>query len=128
VDIPGQAVLWDLDGTLADSKEYHWRSWVAAMESEGHTITEEQFLASFGQRNDTILGEWLGPDADLEQVVRVGDAKEAYYRELVRSEGVIPLPGAAEWVQSLHADGWRQAIAWRSCTNPSVSRDSSRLW
>ena len=22
-----QAVLWDLDGTLVDSEEYHWRSW-----------------------------------------------------------------------------------------------------
>jgi HAD superfamily hydrolase (TIGR01509 family) len=105
------AVLWDLDGTLADSKDYHWRSWVRAMEEEGHTITEVQFLASFGQRNDTILGEWLGPGADPVQVVRIGDAKEAYYRELVRTDGIAPLPGAAEWVRQLHEDGWGQAIA-----------------
>ncbi|MGD2122582.1 MAG: HAD family phosphatase [Gemmatimonadota bacterium] len=105
------AVLWDLDGTLADSKEYHWRSWVRAMEEEGRSVTEAQFLASFGQRNDTILGEWLGPDPDPGQIVRVGDAKEAYYRELVRSEGIEPLPGAAEWVRRLHQEGWGQAIA-----------------
>lgn len=106
-----KAVLWDLDGTLADSKEYHWRSWVAAMEAEGHSITEKQFLASFGQRNDAILGEWLGPDPNPSQVVRVGEAKEAIYRELVRAEGVEPLPGAAEWVRELHEEGWGQAIA-----------------
>ena len=106
-----RAVLWDLDGTLADSKEYHWRSWVAAMEAEGHSITQGQFLASFGQRNDTILREWLGAGADPMQIERVGDSKEALYREMVRTGGIEPLPGAAEWVRKLHEDGWRQAIA-----------------
>jgi beta-phosphoglucomutase len=105
------AVLWDLDGTLADSKEYHWRSWVAAMNAEGHSITEAQFLASFGQRNDAILREWLGAGADPVQIERVGDSKEALYREMVRTGGIEPLPGAAEWVRKLHEDGWRQAIA-----------------
>jgi len=107
---PG-AVLWDLDGTLADSKDHHWRAWQQAMGAEGLEITEAQFLASFGQRNDTILAEWLGPAAHPEQVLRVGDSKEAFYRELVKNEGIGPLPGAAEWVQSLHEEGWRQAIA-----------------
>ena len=81
------------------------------MTEVGHTVTEAQFLASFGQRNDAILGDWLGPDADPEQIVRVGDAKEAYYRELVRNGGITPLPGAAEWVRRLHGEGWGQAIA-----------------
>jgi beta-phosphoglucomutase len=106
-----RAVLWDLDGTLADSQDYHWRAWQEAMEVEGLTVTEAQFLASFGQRNDAILDEWLGPDADPVQVRRIGEAKEAHYRGLVRIEGIVPLPGAAEWVRSLHESGWRQAIA-----------------
>jgi len=109
---PGpRAVLWDLDGTLADSKEYHWRSWQEAMAAEGLTVTHDQFLASFGQRNDAILGEWLGGDPDPEQIRRIGEAKEARFRELVKKEGIIPLPGAGEWVRTLHGEGWRQAIA-----------------
>jgi len=106
-----RAVLWDLDGTLADSKEYHWRSWVEAMGAEGLTVSEAQFLASFGQRNDAILGEWLGTDADPQRIRRIGDDKEHRYREMVRTEGIAPLPGAAEWVAALHEAGWRQAIA-----------------
>ncbi|MGD8360279.1 MAG: HAD family phosphatase [Gemmatimonadota bacterium] len=106
-----RAVLWDLDGTLADSREYHWRAWQEAMGAEGLTVTQEQFLASFGQRNDAILGAWLGDGAEAEQIRRIGDAKEAFYRELVRTEGIAPLPGAAEWVRTLHEEGWRQAIA-----------------
>jgi len=106
-----RAVLWDLDGTLADSRDYHWRAWQEAMGAEGLRITEAQFSSSFGQRNDAILSQWLGSDADPDQVIRVGEAKEARYRELVESEGMEPLPGAAEWVRFLHEAGWGQAIA-----------------
>jgi HAD superfamily hydrolase (TIGR01509 family) len=106
-----RAVLWDLDGTLADSREYHWRAWQAAMSAEGLTVTHDQFLASFGQRNDAILGQWLGPDPDPDQVRQVGEAKEAHFRALVKGEGITPLPGAAEWIRGLHGEGWQQAIA-----------------
>ena len=106
-----RAVLWDLDGTLADSSEYHWRSWQAVMGPEGVTITRADFLATFGQRNEEILRGWLGASADAARIQRVGDAKEVAYRSYVAAEGIAPLPGAAEWVRSLHASGWRQAIA-----------------
>ena len=104
-------MLWDLDGTLADSKALHWRSWQDALSDAGVRVTEADFSASFGQRNDAILRVWLGPDADAERIRRVGDAKEVSYRAIVAEEGLEPLPGAAAWVRALHEDGWRQAIA-----------------
>jgi beta-phosphoglucomutase len=106
-----RAVLWDLDGTLADSREYHWQSWLDALEPEGVRITKADFLASFGQRNDTILPVWLGADVSPERIQRVGNAKEEAYRRIVAEKGLEPLPGAAEWVRALHEAGWRQAIA-----------------
>ena len=106
-----RAVLWDLDGTLADSSEFHWRAWRDTMAEAGEPITHEQFLASFGQRNDAILSKWLGDRADANQCGEIGDAKEALYRRLIQTEGIAPLPGAAEWVTRLQARGWRQAIA-----------------
>jgi beta-phosphoglucomutase len=106
-----RAVLWDLDGTLVDSTEYHWRSWQRPLADEGVHITRADFLASFGQRNDAILQRWLGESADRARIARTGDAKEASYREIIAAEGIAPLPGAAEWVRRLHETGWRQAIA-----------------
>ena len=105
------AVLWDLDGTLVDSAEFHWLSWRDTLAAEGHQITYEQFLDSFGQRNDRILPRWLGPGTPADRIQRIGDAKEAEYRRLALERGLIPLPGAAEWVTRLHAQGWKQAIA-----------------
>jgi beta-phosphoglucomutase len=105
------AVLWDLDGTLVDSGEYHWLSWRDTLAAEDFHLTYEQFLASFGQKNDRILRGWLGDGAPVERIERLGDAKEAEYRRLARQRGLAPLPGAAEWVARLQHDGWRQAIA-----------------
>ena len=94
-----------------DSQAYHWRSWQEALAADGVTVTEERFRASFGQRNDLILREWLGAGATPERIARVGEAKEAGYRRLVASGGLAPLPGAAEWLRRLGDAGWRQAIA-----------------
>ena len=106
-----RAVLWDLDGTLVDSEEYHWLAWRDAMRGEGVELTYERFLGSFGQRNDRILGTWLGPGVDSERVHRIGDKKEAEYRRLAETRGLEPLPGAREWLIALRGAGWKQAIA-----------------
>jgi HAD superfamily hydrolase (TIGR01509 family) len=106
-----RAVLWDLDGTLVDSEEFHWRAWVETMDAEGVPLTREQFLATFGQRNDSFVPEWLGAGATPERVRRVGEDKEARYRRMVLAHGLTPLPGAAEWVERLAGEGWAQAIA-----------------
>ena len=106
-----RAVLWDLDGTLVDSEDYHWQSWQHALSLDGVSVTRDQFKATFGQRNEGILRGWLGPDATLERINRVADAKETEYRRLAAAHGLTPLPGAAEWLVRLQAAGWKQAIA-----------------
>jgi HAD superfamily hydrolase (TIGR01509 family) len=100
-----------MDGTLVDSRAQHWRSWQEALAADGTAVTEAQFLATFGRRNDEILAQWLGPASTPERRARVADAKEAAYRRMVREEGLAPLPGVREWVGRLHAAGWRQAVA-----------------
>jgi HAD superfamily hydrolase (TIGR01509 family) len=100
-----------MDGTLVDSADYHWQAWRETMSSEGSPITYEQFRASFGQRNDSILRQWLGEMATPELIRRIGEAKEALYRKHVRQQGISPLPGALRWLRMLYRKGWGQAIA-----------------
>ena len=106
-----RAVLWDLDGTLIDSGDYHWRAWRDTMRMEKFDLSYERFLDSFGQKNDRILKGWLGDDTPDERIRAIGDAKEALYREFARREGLTPLPGGIVWVQRLRREGWHQAIA-----------------
>jgi beta-phosphoglucomutase len=106
-----RAVLWDMDGTLIDSEEVHWISWRDTMAKEGIVITREQFLASFGQRNDSIVPRWLGAAATPERIERIANAKEELYRQLIRRDGVSALPGVASWLHRLQQRGWLQVIA-----------------
>lgn len=106
-----RAVLWDLDGTLVDSAEQHWQAWHETLGASGFTVTHAQFRATFGQRNDAILQQWLGDAVPADLRRDLGNRKEARYRELVATFGLTSLPGAAEWVHRLRAEGWRQAVA-----------------
>ena len=106
--------MWDLDGTLVDSEEFHWLSWRDTMRREGVELTYEQFLASFGQRNDRILARRGSARTSMPSAMRrIGDAKEAEYRRLAEAHGLTPLPGAREWVE-------------RAAAPPAGSRRSPR--
>jgi len=115
----GRAVLWDMDGTLIDSEELHWISWRETMAKEGIAITHEQFLSSFGQRNDSIIPRWLGAASTAERIDRIENAKEELYRYLIRKNGISPLPGVISWLHRLHEQGWLQAVA-SSAPRPNV--------
>jgi len=106
-----RAVLWDMDGTLIDSEEQHWISWRNTLAKEGIVITRAQFLATFGQRNDSIIPQLLGAAATPQRIERISEAKEELYRHLIRRDGISPLPGVASWLHRLHQKGWLQAIA-----------------
>ena len=106
-----RAVLWDMDGTLIDSAEFHWISWRETLADHGISITREQFLSSFGQRNDSIIPQWLGTAATPERVEKIGNAKEELYRYLIGRDGISPLPGVADWLRRLRQQGWLQAVA-----------------
>ncbi|HEY0735761.1 MAG TPA: HAD family phosphatase [Herpetosiphonaceae bacterium] len=110
--MPGQrGVLWDVDGTLIDSGDYHWLAWHETMAAEGFDLSRDRFAATFGWRNDAILRDWMGADLADAEIGRIGDLKEARYRELMAERGVQPLPGVRRWLEALHAAGWRQAVA-----------------
>jgi beta-phosphoglucomutase len=106
-----RAAIWDMDGTLIDSGEYHWLAWQAQMQLEQAPISYGQFIETFGQRNDTILRGWLGAELSDTEMARIGDAKEALYRQLLAEKGIELLPGNRAWLLRLREQGWRQAIA-----------------
>lgn len=106
-----RAVLWDMDGVLVDSIEYHYEAWRLAMQREGRPLTHAEFKRTFGQRNDTVLRDMLDPHISDADIARIANFKEATYRALVRERGIAPLPGVLHWLSVLRDAGWKQAVA-----------------
>lgn len=106
-----RAVLWDLDGTIFDSADEHYAAWRETLGREGVDFGREQFEATFGQRNDTILRDVFGDDMDVERMHRISVAKEERYRQVLHDEGAALLPGVQQWLDYLREAGWRQAVA-----------------
>ena len=106
---PIQAVIWDLDGVILDSADEHRRAWQRLAREEGIPMTDADFWATFGKRNDDIFASLWG-NLPPEQVKILSDRKELYFRELIR-ESAAPLPGAIELMRELHDAHFSQALA-----------------
>jgi beta-phosphoglucomutase len=104
-----QAVIWDLDGVIIDSADEHRRAWQRLAHEEGTVMTDADFWATFGKRNDDIFTSLWG-NLPPEQVKALSNRKEMYFRELIR-ESAAPLPGAIELMRGLHDSGFAQALA-----------------
>ncbi|MBN1856418.1 MAG: HAD-IA family hydrolase [Dehalococcoidia bacterium] len=76
-----RAFLWDMDGVIIDSAEFHYQSWHDTLATRGVDYTEEQFRSYFGQRNDHVVREILGTLPEAE-VAAIANEKDVRYREL----------------------------------------------
>jgi beta-phosphoglucomutase family hydrolase len=109
--MPLSAVIFDFDGVVIDSHEAHERSWFLLAEELGQTLTRETFVSTFGQRNESIL-PFLGwaEEGDRERIQQLGDRKESLYREILRADGIEPLPGVVALLEDLKSNGIPCAI------------------
>ena len=106
-----RGVLWDVDGTLINSSDYHFQSWRDTLVLKSFALSHEQFLKDFGRRNDEIVPLYLGPATAAADIQRIADAKELLYRRMLSERGGQALPGVLRWLERLRRSGWRQAVA-----------------
>ena len=102
-------VIWDVDGTLLDSGELHFDSWVRLAGDLNKPFTRDDFRATFGRRNPEIIRSLFGEHYSEQEVADLGFQKEEYYRAAARS-GLSLLPGVRELLANLHTAGFKQAI------------------
>lgn len=104
------AVLWGLDGTLVDTKEFHYQSWKLALPEFGYPFPADRFQRSFGMNNAGVLEVFLGRPVEPELVEAIGERKEILFRALLHGH-VQALPGVQDWLARLRNWGARQAVA-----------------
>lgn len=105
-----KGVIFDWDGVVIDSSAQHERSWELLADEIGKSLPEGHFKAGFGKKNQIIIPDLLGWSHDPAEIERLGARKEELYRELVRTGGLVVLPGARELLAALRAEGFGVAL------------------
>ena len=108
--MPERAVIWDLDGVIADTASVHLWSWQEAFGEVGVTYTEAEFAGTFGRRNPEIIRVMLGPNVRAEVAEAIAARKEELFRSAAAAR-VQAFPGVRELLVALKERGWAQALA-----------------
>jgi beta-phosphoglucomutase family hydrolase len=103
-------ILWDMDGVLVDTGEFHFQSWQEALAEHGIAFTREFHQKTFGMNNAGILSLLLGERLTPDLLREIGDNKEERFRAAVRGHAQ-PLPGVHAWLERLQDLGACQGIA-----------------
>ncbi len=101
-------VIFDMDGVLVDSAEFHLQSWQALGAEQGRPISREEFLHTFGRQNRDIVPAFFGP-VSPQRLTQLADRKEEIYRDLIRRHPPI-VEGAVRLVRDLRRAGALLAV------------------
>jgi len=102
---PSFAAIFDWDGVVIDSSAQHERSWEMLAGEVGKKLPADHFARGFGKRNAVIIPEILGWTSDEEEVEHFGRRKEELYRDLLRKDGLVALPGVRELLAQMNDAG-----------------------
>ncbi len=91
-DEAGRALLFDIDGTLADTDALHREAFNRVFGPRGHVVDDARFKKELQGFSNASIGERFLPDESLEVRAAVMDEKEEIFRTLVAGQ-IEPLPG-----------------------------------
>ena len=102
------ALLFDLDGTLAETDSLHLPTWVDVLSPYGVEVDEEFYRESISGRSTSKIVEDLLPDLPAEEGRELADAKEVSFRE--RARELEPLPGLLDFMEEAKNRGLSLAL------------------
>lgn len=111
-----QAVLFDLDGVLVSTDEYHFRSWQKLSAEEGFGFFDNEFNHKFRgvarMECIEIITNASGKKYTPEQKLELAERKNRYFVESLKSVNrEALLPGSLATLQELKKRGIKTAVA-----------------
>jgi HAD superfamily hydrolase (TIGR01509 family) len=103
-----KALLFDLDGTLADTNSVHRATWAEALRPYGYDVTWDFYREYITGRVTTEIVADLLPGFSAEEGREIIENKEADFRE--RAGTLKPLPGLLDFVEKGREKGMKIAL------------------
>ena len=92
IETLGKALLFDIDGTLANTDPLHLKAFNQVLGPHGHVFDHARFSRELQGFANVSIGERFLPDETLERRAAILGEKEEVFRTLVAGQ-VEPLPG-----------------------------------
>lgn len=105
-----KAFVFDIDGTLIDSNDFHARAWQKAFAEYGKQIRFEQIRPQIGKGADTLLPVFLTE----EEIEKFGNEIAERRGEIFKDQylkSVKPFPKVRELLQKIKGDDLKIALA-----------------
>jgi HAD superfamily hydrolase (TIGR01509 family) len=105
-----EAVIFDVDGTLIDSVDYHAKAWLWAFARRGHDIPLEDIRSQIGKGGDQLMPVFLSP----EEIVHFGQTLQDERLTFFKDEYLKylhPFPMVRELFERIRGDGKKIALA-----------------
>jgi HAD superfamily hydrolase (TIGR01509 family) len=105
-----EAILWDMDGVLADTSPLHFETWERVLVEQGIPFDRQKFQLIYGLKNRDLLPYLTDHPLEPDWVEWIADQKELAFRQTLHGR-IFPLPGVVKWLKRFSALGYRQAVA-----------------
>jgi beta-phosphoglucomutase len=111
MQLPTQALLFDLDGTLVNNMMVHHRAWQKKLKELGLNYSLDRVKAEIHGVNLEILQNLFGDKYTLDEYKQIAWDKEAAYREIFAADFTANIvPGALDFIRQAHTVGIPMAI------------------
>ena len=105
------AMVFDLDGVIADTGDLHEKAWFAYCDKYDIYITSELFRRKlFGRSNKETFKILLNREISDSELTKLVDEKEALYRRLAKGN-LSPTPGLQEFLEQASAKNIPMCVA-----------------
>jgi len=109
-----KAIIFDLDGVLTDTSEYHYKAWKQLADEEGIPFTRQEndeHLRGVARR-ESLMYILRGRKVPEEQFQEMMDRKNRYYTEMIKSMTPEDLvAGGRDLLREIQDAGIKVAIA-----------------
>lgn len=118
-----KAIIFDLDGVLTDTSEYHYQAWKHLANDEGIAFTHEEndeHLRGLGRR-ESLMYLIRGRQYNEKQIQEMMDRKNRYYNDFIKQMTPNELvPGGRDLLEEIRKSGLKLAIASASKNSRTV--------
>ncbi len=109
-----KAIIFDLDGVLTDTSEYHYKAWKRLADEEGIPFTHQEndeYLRGVSRR-ESLMYIIRGRNYSEAQIQEMMDRKNRYYNEMITSMSPQDLvAGGRDLLSEIRNAGIKVAIA-----------------